>query len=313
MEQFTESFNNLIAKLQGWLDGIIVSLPNIILAIVVMVMAYFASRYVKKYVQKLLIKTTRNAAISNVLSNIATVVFLGIMFFIVLGILNLDKALTSLLAGAGVVGLAVGLALQDPMVNVFSGIVISAREFFNVGDLVETTDYFGKIERINLRSTIIATPDGQKVVIPNRTVVENPLKNYSISGARRVEVSCGVSYGDDLEKVKSLVIDTLSSLPDIDNSKDVQFFYTGFGGSSIDFIARFWLNVTGQPDFLAARSNAIMAIKKTFDDNEITIPFPIRTLDFGITGGLGIHEIYKPEMFTGPAQNGTEKHAETDQ
>jgi len=81
---------------------------------------------------------------------------------------------------------------------------------------------------------------------------------------------------------------------DVRETKPIEFFYTSFGGSSIDFTLRFWKNITAQFDYLEAQSTAIMALKKAFDENGITIPFPITTLDFGVVGGLPINEIYPP-------------------
>lgn len=96
------------------------------------------------------------------------------MLFIVLGILGLDRALTSLLAGAGVVGLAVGLAVQEPLMNLFSGILMSTKSLYNVGDLIETNGYFGKIKKVNLRSTILEQVSGEEVLLPNKSIIHPP-------------------------------------------------------------------------------------------------------------------------------------------
>ncbi len=94
---------------------------------------------------------------------------------------------------------------------------------------------------------------------------------------------------------------------DIRETKPIEFFYTGFGGSSIDFQLRFWKNITAQKEYLEAQSTAIIAIKKAFDKHGITIPFPITTLDFGVVGGLGINEIYPPEKIFKRSINGQGK------
>ncbi|MEM6320395.1 MAG: mechanosensitive ion channel family protein [Bacteroidota bacterium] len=201
--------------------------------------------------------------------------------FLILNILDLSDALTALLGTAGVAGLAVGLALQDPMVNLFSGVLMSVKDYYKVGDLVETQGHFGKIMKINLRSTIILSPKGQEIIIPNKDVLQNALINYSHNGRRRVDISCGVAYGDDLEKAKEVAIKAIEdSNISIRGNQPIEFFYTGFGNSSIDFTLRFWKNITSQLDYLDAQSRAIMAIKKAFDKNGITIPFPINHFRF---------------------------------
>lgn len=116
-------------------------------------------------------------------------------------------------------------------------------------------------------------------------VFENPFTNYTKNGERRIDLTCGVSYGDNLEKVKEVTLKAVSGIKTRDKSRDVEFFYSEFGDSSINFVVRFWVDFHLHKDFWDPQSEAIMAIKKAFDDNDIMIPFPIRTLDFGIKGG----------------------------
>ncbi len=294
-DQFSESFQKLVKKMESWLDSIVLGLPNFILAAIVLAISIVIAKNLKKVAQRGLARTGANKTVTGLLSNMLVAVFMLISIFIILNILDLSDALTALLGTAGVAGLAVGLALQDPLVNLFSGVLMSVRDYYKIGDLVETNNYFGKIQKINLRSTIILSPKGQEIIIPNKEVLQSPLINYTHNGRRRIDITCGVAYGDDLEKVKKIAIKAIeNSGLDIRESKPIEFYYTGFGGSSIDFIIRFWKNITAQSDYLAAQSVAIMALKKAFDENGITIPFPITTLDFGVVGGKGIDEIYPP-------------------
>ena len=290
-EQLSSSYINLVEKLSSWLNAIILQVPNLLIAAVVAVLAYFFSKYVRKAVLKAARKFTKNETVLNLVANLTTVIFGVIVMFLILGILNLGGAINKILATAGVLGLAVGLALQDPMNNLFSGVVMSVRDLYTIGDLVETNGYFGTIIDIDLRATKILQPTGQEVIIPNKDVIQNPLKNYTVSGERRVDVSCGVSYGDDLEKVEQLVVETIKSLPSILNNKPVDVVFNEFGDSSINFIVRFWIDTTGQRDYLVEQSRAIKAIKSAFDANDIMIPFPIRTLDFGIKGGVPMSQM----------------------
>ena len=290
MDQLSAAFDNLAEKLNGWLNALITAIPNIVLALVVMVAAYFLSRLVKRYVEKVARRMSKNPTVTHLLTNLATFAFFLLTLFLVLGILNLEKPLNSLLAGAGVVGLAVGLALQEPLTNIFSGILLSVRDMYNVGDLITTNDYFGTIKEITLRTTILKQPTGEEVTIPNKLVLQNPLVNYTATPERMVVVECGISYGDDLEKVREIATSAITDHIEFDQQRGVQLFFTGFGSSSINFILRFWLAQSAQAVFLQARSEAIIALKKAFDASGITIPFPIRTLDFGIKGGEKLAE-----------------------
>ncbi len=306
LTQLQQALQKLTDKLGVWLDGFILALPNIAVAMLVLIASFFIARLLKKGARKGLLKATGNLTVVGVLSNVIVALFMVVVLFVILSILNLDDAFTALLGTAGVLGLAVGLALQDPLVNLFSGILMSVREKYSIGDLVETNGYFGKIQKINLRSTILMTPTGQEVIIPNRDVLQTPLVNYTRSGERRVDLDCGVSYGDDLEEVRDIAMQAITD-SDIElmEGKPVEVFFKEFGDSSINFVLRFWYNTTLQRDYFAAKNQAVIALKNAFDRNGITIPFPIRTMDFGIVGGVRLDDLYpSQELAAGSGSNG---------
>lgn len=283
--EFTKAYNLIVDKLEKWIDTLIKMLPNLVVALVVLIVFYVVGQLVRKAVNKLLNKVTHNKTIIHLLETIVGVLVIGIGVFIALSILQLDGAVTSLLAGAGIIGLALGFAFQDIASNFISGIILSIRHPFGIGDIIETNGFYGTVTKMNLRNTIIKTPQGQIVYIPNKTVFENAMLNFTRSGERRIDLSCGVSYGDDLEKAKEVAIEAVKSLDHYNKKRGVEFYYEEFGGSSINFKIRFWVNFKRNPDYWSARSDAIMAITRKFDENDIMIPFPIRTLDFGIRGG----------------------------
>lgn len=278
-------------KLESWLQSLIEMLPNLVVAVIVVVIFYLLAKVVRNLAHKLLTKISHNEAVNNLLVTLLSIAVISAGFFIALSILQLAEVVAALLAGVGILGLALGFAFQDIAANFVSGILIAIRQPFKVGDIIENSDYFGTVRDINLRVTTIATFQGLEVLIPNKNLFENPVVNYTRTQERRVDLDVGVSYGDDLEAVKSLTIETVSRLSSIDQKRDVTLFYTGFGDSSINFKVRFWAKSPKQPDFLQAQSDAIMAIQKVYNDNDIVIPFPIRTLDFGIKGGEKLSEM----------------------
>ena len=157
---------------------------------------------------------------------------------------------------------------------------MSVNHAFNVGDFIETNGYVGSVKEVSLKATIIRTLSGEEVTIPNKLVLQNPVKNFTTNGVRRVELVCGVSYSDDLEQVKKIAMETMMPLALDTVERPVEFIYTGFGDSSIDFQLRFWTNPANVWQFLDTKSIAIMKLKAAFDQHNISIPFPIRTLDF---------------------------------
>lgn len=279
-QQLNEAWSKMIDKLEGWGDLLVMNLPNLVLAVIVFVLSILISRYFKKLILKLLNKTEMRNAMKNLMAQIASVAVVLVGLFLVLGILNLSKTLNAMLAGAGVAGLAVGLALQGTLANTFSGIVISYVKQIKYGDWIQTNSYSGEVIDLDLRAVTLKQADNNIVYIPNKMVVENPIKNFTITTQSKVMLDCGVGYESDLEQVKELAIETIkANFSGVENDDDVIFLFTEFGDSAINFQIRFWIDSTSGLEVAKAKSKAIMAIKQAFDAKKINIPFPIRTLD----------------------------------
>lgn len=275
-----KAWQEMIKRLGSWVDNLIVNLPNIIMALLVFTIVIFLSKYVTKITWKLLEKSSLQESMKNLIAKLISILVILAGLFLVLGILDLSKTLNTILAGAGVAGLAVGLALQGALANTYSGIVLSYIRHIKFGDWIENNGYEGEVIDIDLRAVTIRQSDNNLVYIPNKLVLENPIKNFSTTAQSRVILKCGVSYSSDLEFVSNLVRTTISSNFDqVENAEEVIFLYTEFGDSSINFETRFWIKSTSALEVLKAKTVAMIAIKKAFDDNGINIPFPIRTLD----------------------------------
>lgn len=275
-----DSIEGIWSKLGEWMDSLILSLPNFILAVVVFILFIIAAKYIGKLLNKILRFKVRQDSIREITIKMVKVLIIAVGFFVALGLLNLNTVLTSVLAGAGVVGLAIGLALQGTLNNTFSGILLSFLPELQIGDWIENNGYAGRVVEINLRSIIIQEADNNFVVIPNSQVIDAPFKNFSRTSRSRVMVDCGVAYESDLEFVKDLTIKTVEKHFPQQKNEEVEFMYKEFGDSSINFVVRFWTVATNNREVLFARSKAIIEIKKVYDQNKINIPFPIRTLEF---------------------------------
>ena len=289
--QIADAVSIITSKLEEWLKQLIELLPSLVIAIIVAVLFIFVARFTRNVLGKVLGRVSHNKAVNNLLVTIAYVAVLAVGVLIALRVVALDGVVTSLLAGVGIVGLALGFAFQDIAANFISGVLIAVGQPFRVGDIIKLGDNFGTVTNINLRTTTIKTFQAIDVLIPNKNLFQDVVENYTHTRDRRVDLSVGVSYGDDLEKVKEVTIEAIKGVKSVIRPNDITLFYNEFGDSSINFMVRFWAKSARQPDFLQAQSDAIMAIKKAYDDNDITIPFPIRTLDFGIKGGEKLSEM----------------------
>ncbi len=286
-----DAINIITSKVEHWYEKAVALLPNLALAIVVFLLFYVLAKLVKKYAGSLLGKVSQRRALNDLFTSILYFAVLAVGAIIILWLLGLTEIIATLLAGVGILGLALGFAFQDITANFISGILIVLRRPFEVGDIIESKDQVGSVTNINLTLTTIRTFQGLEVLIPNKQVYQEVVTNYTHTPERRIDLAVGVSYGDDLRKVKDLTIKAVESVSSIDQSKGVTLFFDEFGDSSINFKIRFWGKSASQPDFLAAKSDAIVAIKEAYDQNDIMIPFPIRTLDFGIKGGEKLSEL----------------------
>lgn len=281
-----KGYKALSTKLLGWFETLVAMLPNFFLAILVLIVFYFLARTIKVGINRMLARWVDNKNILELATQIMFYVIMIVGAFVALGVLNLDKTVTSLLAGACVIGLALSFAFQDLATNFISGIFITVQKPLQVGDLIQTNNYIGYVKKIGLRAIDIENFDGQYVIIPSKEVFQNPLLNYNRLHHRRVNVPVGISYSDDIEKVEKILYQTIRDLDITKNDySDVRVDFDGFGDSSVNFIVRFWIDQCNQPYYHRAYTKSGIAIKKAFDANDITIPFPIRTLDFGIKGG----------------------------
>ncbi|CAZ95135.1 mechanosensitive ion channel family protein [Zobellia galactanivorans] len=275
------SIGKLWGKLDGWLDAIILKLPNIVMAIFIMVLFYFIARGIRKLLLKFLLKRISQQSIQDIIARFVFLTVILIGFFIALGVLELDKVLTSILAGAGVVGLAIGLALQGTLSNTFGGLILSFMPKINIDDFIESDGIKGFVSEISLRNIVVRQPDNNYVIIPNSKFIDGSFKNYSLSERSRIAVNCGVGYESKLQEVEHLVMKIIGENFPQKKNESVEFFFTEFGDSSINFMVRFWIDMKGAKQELEARHEAVKLIKYHFDAKDINIPFPIRTLDFG--------------------------------
>ncbi len=286
-----EALNVAVGKIEGWIESLAAMIPNMVVAVVIFSLFFILARMTRRFSGKLLRRFSNKSALNTLATTLIQFLVLGGGLIIVLNVLELEKTVTSLLAGAGIIGLALGFAFQDIAANFMSGVAMAIRQPIKVGDIIETNDFMGEVEKIDLRVTTIRTFQGIHVLIPNKEVFQNPLLNYTKTHERRIDLSVGISYADDLERVKDIAEKAIRNLPFLLEGKEVNLFYKEFGDSSINFDIMFWIQYPGQAGYLKATSDAIIAIKKAFDENDITIPFPIRTMDFGIKGGEKLSEM----------------------
>lgn len=278
---FESSWDLLIDKFITWKNHMIEYLPEIVLAFIVFILCYILAIFIKKIVNRQLHRAIKKASIRSLISNLVSIIIIIIGLMICINILNLNDVFTSFLAAGGIAGLAIGLALQGTLANTFSGVFLSLNDMMNVGDWIETKDFEGFVEEINLRDTRIKESDNNIVVIPNKTIIENTFKNFGLTHRIRTTIKCGIHYDSNLREVKDLAVSIIGNNFEQLNTEKVEFHYLEFAQSSINFQIRFWISAKSKVQIFEANSEAMILLKEAFDKNNINIPYPIRTLEFG--------------------------------
>ncbi len=291
---FSEAYNIILKELQLWFTVAVKFLPNFVFAILAMLAFHYLARFSRKLNRRFFSKISDSTTINSVLIQL---IFIGIELigiFVALNILGLSKAVTSLLAGAGVVGLALSFAFQDLATNFISGFFIVIQKPFVLGDYIKTNNFQGWVKEISLRTILIEDLNGQDIIIPSKIIIQNPLVNYSLIQKRRINLKVGVTYDADLRLVKEVTIQTIAKLPEVNTKLGaIRVDFDEFSDSAITFTLRFWIAKSDQNEYNQVVSEAIMSITEVFRQHDITIPFPIRTLDFGIQGGTRLDEVLK--------------------
>ena len=275
MDTLVNAYTLLVEKLTGWFTVAVSSLPNVVVACLVFFLFFRVSRLAYAGIIKVTGTVTKNKNLQHLAGMLIKILVLTLGFSVTLSVLGLDKAVTSILAGAGILGLAIGFAFQDFFANMLAGVLVSIENPFDVGDSIEINGQRGVVKKINFRTTEIRLPEGPLLFLPNKELMQNPLINHSNQGFYRVTVTVGVSYDDDLQKVEKVMRKVLEKLH-TPKSKTVDVYFSCFGDSSIDVLGRFWITYKRHADIRKQRSLAIQGIKTAFDKENITIPYPIR-------------------------------------
>ncbi len=190
---------------------------------------------------------------------------------IIAAINQLGVQTTSFIAIFGAAGLAVGLALQGSLSNFAAGVLIVLFRPYRVGDWVEAAGISGSVEQVQILTTVLKTGDNKRIIVPNSQIMDSIITNYSANDTRRIDLVVGVSYDDDLDKVRSTIEEIIAAEERVLDEPECQIVVAELGDSSVNFYVRPWVR---SEDYWGARFALIETIKKRFDERGITFPFP---------------------------------------
>jgi len=243
--------------------------PRVLAAALILIAGVIVGRWVGGMLERMLARLDLDVTIRLLLVRILRVVVLGL--FAIMALQNLGIELLPLIAGLGIAGAGVALAMQGVLSNIAAGLTIIFTRPYKVGEYISIVGEEGEVQLITLFNTTLRHVDLSKVIIPNRKIVGEILHNYG--QMRQVDTSVGVAYDTDLTKALRIVREVLESNPRVLRSPDPVIAVSALADSSIDLCARPWVRV---PDYAPASGEIKQAIVEAFRAHGISIPFPQR-------------------------------------
>lgn len=244
---------------------------KIIGAIALLVIGRWVVIAIRSGVRRVLEKRSIDPIIASFILNMTYIALMVFLITAALGVVGINT--TSFAAVVAAAGLAIGLALQGSLSNFASGFLLITFRPFRKGDYVEAGGTAGVVEEIQVFTTVMKTPDNKKVIVPNSSIMGGNIINYSAMDTRRVDWVFGVSYSDDIDKVKATIRKVIEADERIQKDPAPAIVLSAMADSSVNFTTRVWVKSS---DFWNVFFDINEKIKKTFDAEGISIPFPQR-------------------------------------
>jgi len=242
---------------------------NLVVALLIFYVGRIVVGLVVRGLRKLMQKNEVEKTLETFVCNLVRIVLLVVVIVAAIGALGVET--TSFIAIFGAAGLAVGLALQGSLSNFASGVLIVLFRPYHVGDFIEAAGISGSVEEVHILTTILKTGDNKQVIVPNSQIMNSIITNYSANDTRRVDMVVGVSYSDDLDKVRSTIKELVAADERILAQPECTIAVSALADSSVNFVVRPWVKTT---DYWGVMFDLTEAIKKRFDKEGISFPFP---------------------------------------
>ncbi|HKL67106.1 MAG TPA: mechanosensitive ion channel domain-containing protein [Bacteroidales bacterium] len=242
---------------------------KLILAILVLIVGLIVIRSITKGATRLMKKRNVDDSLVPFLRSMISVSLKVLLIISIMTMVGIQ--MTSFIAVIGAAGLAVGLALQGTLQNFAGGVIILLFKPYKVGDYITTQGHSGTVKEIQIFTTILTTPDNQTIIIPNSPIATNSLTNYSTQDTRRVDFTFGIGYQDDIDKARSIINGIINNDDRIMKDPEPMIKVSNLGDSSVDLATRVWVK---SGDYWNVFFDMNEKVKKTFDIEGISIPFP---------------------------------------
>ena len=243
---------------------------NLVFALVILLVGWLAIKLIAFTVRKALMRgKAKGRLLADFICSVVTKACWAVLLVMVLGRLGVN--VTPLIAGLGVTGFILGFAFQESLGNLASGMMIALNEPFKVGDVVDAAGHSGVVLEVNMMATVMKTPDGKRIVLPNKSVWGGPIVNYNALGLRRVDLQVGIDYGEDPERAVEIIRETVARIPGVLAEPAPAVAVASLNDSAVQINVRPWVKSS---DYWAVASATLTAVKMELGKAGVKIPFP---------------------------------------
>lgn len=244
---------------------------KIVSFLLVIIIGMWIAKMIKKGVVKMMEKKGVDPTLTSFL---ASLFYVGLQAFVIIAALEkLNVKTASFIAILGAAGLAIGLALQGSLANFAAGVLMIIFKPFKVGDFIDAGGTMGSVLEIGIFTTVLKSPDNKKVIVPNAQLTGGVVTNVNAFGTRRLDLSAGIGYGDDIDKAHKVLAEIVAADERVLQDPAPKIAVNELGDSSVNFVVRPWVN---SADYWDVYFEMTETIKKRFDEEGISIPFPQR-------------------------------------
>ncbi|GIS85677.1 MAG: mechanosensitive ion channel protein [Woeseia sp.] len=242
---------------------------SLLMALAILIIGRQLVKLILRLITVALEKSNVEDTVRIFVTNLLNTLLMILVFIAAINQLGIET--TSIIAVLGAAGLAIGLALQGSLSNFAAGILIVIYRPYKVGDYIEAGNYAGTVKDIQIFSTVLKTPDNKIVVVPNGSIMNGSIVNYSDQDTRRIDLIISCGYEDDIDKVRSVLEDIIKKEKRVLKDPKPQIAVTELADSSVNFIFRPWVK---RVDYLPVYYSLLEEVKKRFDKEGISIPYP---------------------------------------
>ena len=254
----------------NFIESLIAGIPNLLTALVIFFVGVYLARVLSNLVRRVLQRRRVPAGVSQLVAELVLWVIVGAGT-----ILALQRFfdVTAFLAGLGILGFAIGFALQDIMKNLAAGVLLLLQPPFHVGETIGVKGFEGTVLKIDLRATEMKAADGRVVILPNADLLANPIINYSRANPRRVDLTINLSHTTEPNVVRHIVLEAIESVPGFVHEPEPLIVFNSLTDHAVEMNINFWINVS-KTDPVRAKDVVLVKVKTAFNQQGIEIPHP---------------------------------------